>query len=300
MHGLAAQARCVACVDACPHEALLLDEDGLKIDTAVCTGCGHCLPACPRAAIGLAPPPVSHCDIRIDASALARCRQVAPGALPCQHALGLRDLEALARDGVRRLVLAVGDCVRCPDAPRGAGLGGALALHRSLRASRGLPALTVETGPAAPAAPVAVDRSRRRLFAALLGERPRPAAAQTPLAAHAPVIDGAACTGCDACARLCPDHAIVIEAAPQAAYRLVPDHCTGCGLCVDVCASGAITLAGPAPAVDALVALHRRPCSGCGAPFAWPVARSSEAPPLCPICQHRPPSRTLFQVIRAP
>ena len=39
------------CIDACPTEAIELDEGVLFIDPNLCNGCGECVPACPYDAI---------------------------------------------------------------------------------------------------------------------------------------------------------------------------------------------------------------------------------------------------------
>ena len=44
---------CDKCQDACPHGAIVQDEDSLGIDTQACTGCGLCQPACPQAAVAV-------------------------------------------------------------------------------------------------------------------------------------------------------------------------------------------------------------------------------------------------------
>ncbi|WP_374533999.1 DUF362 domain-containing protein, partial [Phenylobacterium sp.] len=53
MHGLLAQARCSACADACPQDALQMTAEGLVLDPAACTGCGACVAACPQRAVAL-------------------------------------------------------------------------------------------------------------------------------------------------------------------------------------------------------------------------------------------------------
>jgi NAD-dependent dihydropyrimidine dehydrogenase PreA subunit len=42
---------CGSCVDACPSEAVVLDEDCARIDDALCAGCGACIEECPAGAI---------------------------------------------------------------------------------------------------------------------------------------------------------------------------------------------------------------------------------------------------------
>ena len=43
---------CGACVQACPHEAIKIDENGkAEIDQEKCQKCGKCIEACPMQAI---------------------------------------------------------------------------------------------------------------------------------------------------------------------------------------------------------------------------------------------------------
>ena len=51
VHSHCEVASCTRCVDACPHEAWLLDDASLKIDTARCDGCGLCVAACTESAL---------------------------------------------------------------------------------------------------------------------------------------------------------------------------------------------------------------------------------------------------------
>ena len=154
-------------------------------------------------------------------------------------ALGLRALLALRAEGVTRLVLSHGDCDACP---RGgvARIGAHLETVRRMLESRGLAGFQVVALGADPwrralaaavrqprpaldrraffrqAIGAAVDEVTRRADPKRRGRRPQappagryfPATAPEHLVAFAPVIDPATCTGCDACARLCPSGAI--------------------------------------------------------------------------------------------
>jgi Fe-S-cluster-containing hydrogenase component 2 len=44
---------CGLCVDACPVEAIVLDDDKAKVDADTCTDCGTCVDECPNEAISL-------------------------------------------------------------------------------------------------------------------------------------------------------------------------------------------------------------------------------------------------------
>lgn len=195
---------------------------------------GAAMVACDRAFFGRSGFPAATQD---------RDTNVAPtsdaGIAPCIHALGLRDLARLAAAGCTRLIVATGDCDACP---RGGvvRLEGRLADLARLLYSRGLPILRLERLPpdrwraardaAAPDPGPAIARRaflRRGLGLAVdraanafgLAEAER-AGVETvtnvlpetgrsgAIAPVAPRIDPTACTGCDACVRLCPQQAI--------------------------------------------------------------------------------------------
>jgi pyruvate formate lyase activating enzyme len=44
---------CRTCLDTCPHEALTLSGEGIRIDREVCDGCGLCVEECPSTAMEL-------------------------------------------------------------------------------------------------------------------------------------------------------------------------------------------------------------------------------------------------------
>jgi len=53
------------------------------------------------------------------------------------------------------------------------------------------------------------------------------------------LIDNELCGICQACATVCPVHAIDVY---EHYVRVLPDKCTGCGTCLKVCPVGAISL----------------------------------------------------------
>ena len=44
---------CGSCVDACPSEALSMDDDKVSVDQDACIDCGACVDECPVAALSL-------------------------------------------------------------------------------------------------------------------------------------------------------------------------------------------------------------------------------------------------------
>ena len=44
---------CGLCVDACPMEAITLEDDKAKVNEDKCTECGQCVEECPNEAISI-------------------------------------------------------------------------------------------------------------------------------------------------------------------------------------------------------------------------------------------------------
>lgn len=331
VHSVCEQASCRRCVDACPTGAWVIDDERLGIDTARCDGCGLCAPVCPQSAIIVECEPLLGRD-HDRTIAMLGCRPALPqaigdGVLPCVHALGERGLARMAALPVTRLLVATGDCDECPRG-RVTRLGERVLGMNRLLASRGLPSLQMERLRAdswlatrdrlKPEAGPSLDRRsflRRGLRLGLeraverlgLAEAERQAirapsrflalAPSSGLAPVGPRIDPARCTGCDACVRLCPQGALLLDTAgPEPCYRLVPDDCTGCGLCVDVCADAAITLQPWASAAPTQLALEQGKCRDCGVSFHRPAAGDGGDHARCPVCERTRHRRNLFQV----
>lgn len=330
VHTLFPQATCRSCVDTCPTDAWVIDDECLGIDTTRCDGCGLCAAVCPQGAILSPSGPVQYGTegggIAFAACAGAGVTEPREGVLPCLHALSVRDLLGLARQGVHRLMLSRGDCATCP---RGRGLPkerrleqrleGVLALlldrgltpletkslspsgweseHRAARARRSSPVMgrraffrgILKTAVDAGLELVESEAPRAGIFVPPGRMIPRPDSSH--LALHAPMIDGHRCTGCDACGRLCPQGVIGVEAE---AYRLDPDGCTGCGLCADLCEAVSIQPLEAAP--QRRLALYRHPCTACGLDFHTPNPVGGDRV-LCPICARSNHHQRLYQVL---
>lgn len=325
VHSRMEQGSCRACVDTCPQGAWVIDDERLGIDTDRCDACGLCAPVCPEEAIVDRWPPARYVvdGALVAYAACERSGARGAGVVPCIHSLGVRALLDLHRAGIHRLLLSRGDCAACPR-------GGVTPVDRyllnltTLLEDRGLPPIFVEdltaerwmrsvgTARARHQTPAVGRRAFfRGVFSSAtetldkLSDRadPRvpdfvppgrliPGSGDSRLSFHAPRIDPERCTGCDACARLCPHQ--VIGLGPDA-YRLDPDGCTGCGICVDICAEAAVTVQTLDPSPQTLLPLHRRGCSACGVPFHSPRA-ADDAVDLCSICRVSPHHQRLFQV----
>ena len=329
VHSLIERGACRRCVDACPTGAWVIDDERLGIDPARCDGCGLCAPACPQAAIvGIVEPLRTAGPAAMLACERAWSRASGPAVVPCVHALGPRDLARLAAAGCQRLVVSTGECDSCP---RGVAvrLETRLADLARLLDSRRLSLLRLErlgaerwqAARAAAAPDTGTEMGRRSFLRRGLGlavERAAEAfglvaaerggvetmigllpgtAAPGGLAPVAPAIDPAACTGCDACVRLCPQDALQLAAEEGSlAYRLVPVKCTGCGICVDVCADAAVHLEEWVPAISSSLPLLQAICSRCRAPFHRPVLTAGSDPVRCPVCAQRGDQGRLFRV----
>jgi ferredoxin len=332
VHTLTANGSCQACVQACPHEAWILDDAALALDTDRCDGCGLCASACPEGAILIEREPAVWAGPEA-AVAFAACDRTGlpstVGVIPCVHALGLRDLLRLYRLGVRQLLVSQGDCSACPR-------GGAEPLERRTEqinlalASHGLRSLVVRRLPASvwleegrrrakeatrpsvsrraflrrsASRPVAqglrlaglLDDERERYVAA--GELLPDALAPGGLLPWVPAIDQDRCNGCDACAKLCPHGAISLEHDDQGLrYNIAAARCSGCGLCVDACDQDAVTVIPWQAPAQREVGLSSNRCRACGAPFHLPEGRVS-SDGRCRICLQTNHHRNLFQVL---
>jgi len=316
-----AVSKCRACADVCPAAALIASDDALGLDEAACTGCGLCVPACPEEAVTLPRPAIRHGDrageivfLACQPAATAQHLPQGVAVAPCLHAFGLRDLAAWRKAGAARIVALHGECDACAYG-KSERIQTRAALFARMLASRGLPRLAyaavagaewrlllATTEPAPP--PGAMSRR------GLLSMFSPPAEARPPDAQHfdflglaakgeavivafAPRIESLACSGCDACTRICPHGAIAVQGD---SYAIEPARCTNCRLCVDICAEGAVEIKAEGPGCAMVVALSSHRCTRCGAPFHQPIVEEPETR-LCPICRRVNHHRNLHQVL---
>jgi ferredoxin len=333
VHSLLEQASCRGCVDACPRDAWIINDEMLGIDAERCDGCELCAAACPEAAIVQRFRPVVR-RTRLGIFALACCEHAplqgqALPRMPCLHGIGLSNLLGLAREQVQHLITASGDCSGCP---RGTveRLDERIEVLNRLLSKRGLPVIThqaLEAGrwsdawhqanAAANQKPIsrrgffrsALAEPRRHIEGALERAEGRPIAPGSLLprrsprdpSPFAPTIDTLRCSGCDACVRLCPHEAIRMEVTDGVpiAYVFDADRCTGCGICTDVCDRAAIRIGRWEAVPESRLALTNRRCADCGVTYHMPQCgeRSRTATSRCPICVKTRHHGNLYQVL---
>ncbi|HRH82016.1 MAG TPA: 4Fe-4S dicluster domain-containing protein [Thiobacillaceae bacterium] len=323
VHSRIETASCQACVDVCPTQAWRLDDDGLNLREAACDGCGLCQPACPGAALSLPARPARRKVAGTDAM-VAVCDRVAAGVdgregcLGCLNAIALTDLLRPYWQGYRVWLLASGDCTACPRGRAEPLYERIERLNIALRQRGRAPIVHRHVSAQVADGLLAADGENvtRRGFFRTLSRRPAAAVVGSRVVDEAPAagtladllpagddallpwvveLDARRCTGCHACARVCPEGAIVLdESAP--AYRLRHRACTGCGLCRDVCESGAVAPRAWSEPKQTLVPLRRQRCRACGVDFHVPADASAEEG-QCRICLRAKPTRRLYQVM---
>lgn len=328
VHSRLEVASCSKCVESCPRRAWVIDDEQLGLDVDACDGCGLCAAACTEAAI-VQPLVLETRAYEGEAIVFAACEfagvAIDNGSIPCLHAITTLELIQLYQRGVRRLLLAKGDCATCV---RGKGT---LLSHRinefnRLLEDRGMAVLTTMT--VTPrrwtgvlhAAKQVDDRNetmdRRDFFRnmakvvarqhdeiadesgafAVSPGRLFPRQKFSGLAFFAPDIDVIRCVGCDACVRVCEYGAIRLAVTGDC-YELDADGCTGCGLCIDVCETNAVSVGAWGRQRKSNVPLGQYCCSACGVEFHQPIESSEFEPTVCRICAVTGHINRLHQVL---
>lgn len=323
VHSHAEVGSCRRCADACPTSAWVLDDEQLAIDAAACDGCGLCAAVCPEGALSNGVEPELR-RLGGEVTAFAACERVRPDVpdapVPCVHAFGLVQLAALYRNGVRRLLVCVGECADCP---RGGGerLVTRLAVLNRVLAQRGLPGMVVtrltvvqwcnviSAAPRQAEGPTLSRRGFLRSAVAVTADsglvtkplkwRPPgavlPRADTTGMVFFAPQLDPMQCDGCDGCARVCP-HSVIQVSEQGDAYEIHADACTGCNLCADVCDRGAVRVEVCALLETGRLSLRAGRCRACGADFHRPLSSAANNK-LCQVCAATGHHRNLFQIV---
>ncbi len=332
VHAKLEQASCRACVAACPKQAWLLDDDSLGLDTEACDGCGLCAPVCPQSAIIHQQEPAKYVW-RGRTLVFYACEYIGlpssePGIIACLHAVGVRDLLQLYRNGYRHLVVASGDCNACARNQEH-GFEDAVEQLNQMLASRGLTEISLHELPArkwramlltAIGSDEESQFDRRGFLHRALSAGFQDGIKATPLdqfkqennvpvgtmlprvsdqdvMPFVPIIDPQRCDGCDACVRSCPQQALDFQQRDNSvSYVMCADRCTGCGVCKDICEQDAVNVVRLQPQAERQIPLTEFSCRICGAPVHVPSERSQEDE-VCRICARVNHYKNLYQVL---
>lgn len=252
---------CRRCADACPHDAIRLDDDGIALDAAGCQNCALCVSACRTAALGSAQvTPIDWIRKGIGrgrlsfACAQAGCEDAI--RVPCLGVLDAATLAYLSRRGLETELLGADRCESCPH-----GAKGAAQLALNLDAVRVLAEAAVDEVPWQPIAlgagrggNDAVRPERRQLFRRLVGRGIDAVAASGPADGSAPPPDKAIRAG----AYFVPElrellnivrrqkavepRTVAVHPALAATDLAVDRGCSHCEACFRACPTGALQI----------------------------------------------------------
>ncbi|HIP68199.1 MAG TPA: 4Fe-4S dicluster domain-containing protein [Chromatiales bacterium] len=331
VHSQSETATCRACVDICPQDAWMLDDEQLGIIPERCDGCGLCVPACTEAAIQSEFEPLTgirgNLKLSLMACTQSLSRSSGKGVLSCLHTMGLHDLLSFYRQGSRSLFFLHEDCDQCF---RGKGIRvqDRIKQLNSLLSQRNLPEfkirrltktrwLSLQKEIKQFSKQPVTRRNFLRKIAADVAEKSLdstvskktsqpeylspgkllPARNNNDQRFYFPEININKCNACHACVRLCPHDAIRLDEEIER-YEISADNCTGCKLCVDSCDQSAINVAFWRIPQSISIQLRENICSACGVTFFSTVKNHSDGYlNYCAICSKTNHSSNLFQVL---
>ena len=327
VHAHIETASCQACVDICPKQAWMLDDESLSIRVEACDGCGLCAPACTEAAILHEHEPLLR-QYKQHILAFVACEKTGvtdkQAVIPCIHALGLSDIVQMYYHQVRGLVVTTGECESCTRFTDFNIYDLVENLNPLLKQRQLMPLLLRQFPVATWVKEKAKTEqsqgevlSRRAFFKQSLHSAAqetmkakgwltddfKPPASRLPAPddtevgyPFVPDIDEQFCTGCDACINTCPHQALEIN-LDTAQYVIHPQQCTGCRICVDICHVSAMQLKQWQTPKVTHIDLEAARCRRCGAPYHHPTAYQTQGN-LCPICKQVNHHSQLFQVYK--
>lgn len=254
---------CRRCAGACPHEAIELLDEGIRLDAARCQNCALCSTACPSAALSSGNMP------RIDllrraigqeqfSFACAPSGLAADALVPCLGALDAALLAYLAKRRIGTELRGSRHCAQCPHDSRGAdqlaaNLDGAAVLEEAAAPAEWLAATLAEM-PGQTDANSEFRAGRRQLFRRLIGRGVDEVAGAAMPPAELPVEEKAIRAGSWFVPEMRELLQIVCKQKDGAAFT-VPRHpalplmsirlkrgCTACEACFRVCPTGAMQI----------------------------------------------------------
>lgn len=265
---------CTLCVDACPKAAISPVDMTATIDDS-CHGCGICAAVCPVDAVVGVSSSGGALSATLEDEGRLQCdlareidRSCDDASVPCLGGIDPEILAAAAMDA--DVTLTRGPCESCP-------IGSESVARETIERARSIVVLSGGSGT------ITVEQAGHRDGSA---ERRRPSAGfdrRTMLSAVAPqksprqrLLEAAplpalpqvraddGCSGCSACAEVCPVGAMAIQ-GDSLVFR--PAVCAGCGECVRVCPEDvlALDLVGEGRFPVRIATLPAGVCSRCGA-----------------------------------
>jgi ferredoxin len=254
---------CQRCLDACPHEAIALADDGARIDETRCRNCGLCIAACHTgawASESFKPIDLLRQAIKQPAFSVACAPSglAADAIVPCLGALGAAFIAYLGKRRIPLTLLGSSHCSQCEHGAKGAA---ALASHLDAAERLREAAQEVDkdwiqpqlTDAAPIRSPEKPTMGRRQLFRRLIG-RGVEAVAAAPAPAQQVVPEKAIRAGAYAsteerellqivCARKDgqPTSLAWHEALPLM-QLILKSGCTNCEACFRACPTGALQI----------------------------------------------------------
>lgn len=275
---------CRRCLEACPHEAIELHDEGIRLDAARCQNCALCTSVCPTAALEADNLPrldLLRRAIKTErfGFACAPSGLAADAVVPCLGALDAAMLAYLAKRRIAVELHGSWHCSQCSHGAKGearlaANLEAADALEQAAAPEDWLAATLTEDSARTEAA-ADFHAGRRQLFRRLIGRGIDEVARAAAPPADLPVEKKAIRAGPWFVPEMRELLAIVCKRRDGEPFRLAPDAalpladirlkrgCTACEACFRVCPTGAMQIREDDASWNLVFAIDR--CVGCGA-----------------------------------
>ena len=274
---------CSRCADACPHEAVELGDEGIKISATACRNCALCAAACPTEALLADNLPrievLKRAATRPEVTfACAPSESRGDEIVPCLGALDAAMLAYLASRGIAVTLAGTQHCAECAHGARGeAMLGLNLEAAESLRHVAGndkWAEIAVPDESEAEPDKGGHNASRRHLFRRFVGRgadqlsRPVSASEASPVPLKAIRFAAPFSTAGRELLQILfntprePPTPLPVHAALLAAQVGIRPGCTACEACARACPTGAMQIRESATAWQLGFAFTR--CVGCG------------------------------------